>query len=55
MRAGVRLTKGREQALAKTLRIVYEVVDVSSPEDLFPVLDRLVRQSKTSRLIRTAS
>lgn len=54
-RAGVALTKGREQPLAKVLRLVYEAAGMDSPEDLFPVLDRLVRQSQNGGLIHSAT
>jgi hypothetical protein len=52
--AGVPLTKGREGRLAKALRIVYESTGSKTPEDMFPILDRLVQQSKNGGLIRAA-
>ena len=53
--AGERLTKGREGKLAKVLRLTYEAAGVDCPDDFFPILDRLVRQSANGGgLIRTA-
>jgi hypothetical protein len=51
--ANIRLTKGRDGVFAKTLLVMYEIGGEPAPEDVFPVLARLlprrtVRNSSTN-------
>jgi hypothetical protein len=46
MRAGVPLMKSETSALAQVLQLVYAAAHVDYPDNLFDVVDRLVRASK---------
>ena len=41
-RANISLTKGRDGMFAKTLIVMYELAGERAPEDMFPVLNRLL-------------
>ena len=40
--AGMRLTKSRDGAFAKILALMYDAAGEPMPEDIFPVLHRLL-------------
>jgi len=50
---GIRLTKARDGLLSKVLMLMYEATNEHVPEDMMPVLQRLIPKRR-GRLIRTA-